>query len=201
MLPMRCRFGAVGALGRFGADGAFGRFGTVAALAVFLFAASPISAQQPTPPPAERQGDGQEPVLLPPGMMMGPGGMMRRRNMMRMCDPRGFGLAGWRVERLERTLELNDEQRSKLDDVIAASAKAIEQLLANCPRELPLTPTGRLEMTEARLSAMLESVRMLRAAFEPFYAALTDEQKARMTADAEGRGWRFEERERRRRRR
>lgn len=193
MLPMRCRFGA---------DGAFGRFGTVAALAVVLLAASPISAQQPTPPPpAERQGEGQEPVLLPPGMMMGPGGMMRRRNMMRMCDPRGFGLAGWRVERLERTLELNDEQRSKLDGVIAASAKAIEQLLANCPRELPLTPTGRLEMTEARLSAMLESVRMLRAAFEPFYAALTDEQKARMTADAEGRGWRFEERERRRRRR
>ena len=46
-------------------------------------------------------------------------------------------------------------------------------------------------MMEKRYAALLDATKALRMAFDPFYASLTDEQKARLTADHRGRGWRW----------
>ena len=152
----------------------------------------------PTAPDAPRR-----PSLVPPGVVIGPG-MVRERAIRRMCDPRTLGFDSWRIEPLEEALKLSEEQKGKLGAIRVASEKALAQFISNCPRELPLTPTGRLEMLEERLSAMLEAVKTLRGAFDAFYASLSDEQKAHLTPDDKGRGWRFERenegrRERRRR--
>ncbi len=91
---------------------------------------------------------------------------------------------------------LTEEQAKKLEDFKTASAKALETIVAACPGEPPLTPTGRLEMMEKRLASLLDAVKTLRGAFDPFYASLTDEQKAKLTADERGRRWRWEHAER-----
>ena len=77
------------------------------------------------------------------GMMMGPG-MMGMGGMGGMCDPRGAGLAEWRMERIERLVNPNDAQRAALDNLRNASAKAAEIVTAACPREFPASATGRL---------------------------------------------------------
>jgi hypothetical protein len=40
----------------------------------------------------------------------------------------------------------------------AASAKAIEMLKSDCPKDLPSIPTGRLAAMESRLQVMLAAV-------------------------------------------
>ena len=88
-----------------------------------------------------------------PGMMMGPG-MMGWRSMGRdICDPRGAGLAEWRINRLERAVQPTEAQRPALDELKSASQKAAEIISAACPRELSQSPVARLEAMEKRLDA------------------------------------------------
>jgi hypothetical protein len=56
----------------------------------------------------------------------------------------------------------------RADLLKAASTKAAETIAAACPRELPNSPVGRLEVMEKRLAAMLEGVKTVRPAFEAF---------------------------------
>jgi uncharacterized protein YicC (UPF0701 family) len=99
-----------------------------------------------------------------------------------LCSSRVGGLTDWPIEQIAQTVEPDDAQRALLDDVRAASAKAIDTLKAACPTDLPSTPTGRIEAMHTRLSAMLDAVRTVRPAFEKFYQSLNDEQKARLNA-------------------
>lgn len=123
------------------------------------------------------------------GMMMGPG-MMGMGGMGAMCDPRGAGLAEWRMERIERLVNPNDAQRAALDNLRNASTKAAEIIAAACPREFPASATGRLELMEKRLDAMQQAIRTVRPAFDAFYATLNDEQKARVnTSGPRHWGW------------
>jgi len=98
------------------------------------------------------------------------------------CGAGPAGLGSWRVDLIERTLSLNGPQRTKFDGLKTASQRAIQYLNESCPKAGPASPTGRLEATERRLSAMLEAVRTVQPALDDFYAALTDEQKARLAA-------------------
>jgi hypothetical protein len=157
----------------------------------------PASAQQPakpapnTPMATNQSNLDQKPSLMPKGMMMGPQAI-NEDALGRLCDPRTAGFTGWRVAQFERQLSLTDEQKTKLEDFKAASEKALGDLVRSCPKEVPLTPAGRLEMMEKRYAALLDATKALRTAFDPFYGSLTDEQKARMTADQRGRGWRWQ---------
>jgi LTXXQ motif family protein len=152
--------------------------------------ANPPAASGPTGP-----GSGPGPGYGPRGhgwghgMMMGPG-MMGMGGMVGMCDPRGAGLAEWRVERIERLVSPNDAQRAALDNLRNASTKAAQIVAAACPREFPASATGRLELMEKRLDAMQQAIRTVRPAFDAFYATLNDEQKARVnTSGPRHWGW------------
>jgi LTXXQ motif family protein len=126
------------------------------------------------------------------GMMMGPG-MMGGSGMGAMCDPRGAGLAEWRMERIERLITPTDAQRAALNDLRTASTKAAEIVTTACPREFPASATARLELMEKRLDAMQQAIKVVRPAFDAFYATLNDEQKARINTSGPrhwgGRGW------------
>ena len=158
-----------------------------AAAVAALVAATPVAAQ-PAPGAGPGGGPGWGPGMMGPGMMMGPGGWGMGRGGM-MCDPRGAGFAGWRIERLEQALKPTEAQKTALDELKAASPMAAEAVKAACPTEFAMTPTGRLEAMEKRLEAMLQAVKTVRPAFEKFYATLTDEQKARLNSVGPGRGW------------
>jgi hypothetical protein len=162
-----------------------------------LSSVSPASAQQPaksdsnTAMAANQSNLDQKPRFMPPGMMMGPQAI-NEDALGRLCDPRTAGFTGWRIAQFERGLSLTEEQKTKLEDFKAASAKALDNLVTSCPKEVPLTPAGRLEMMEQRYAALLDATKALRTAFDPLYASLTDEQKARLTADHRGHRWRWQ---------
>ena len=167
----------------------------IAATALMTPAISQTSGSgQASPPAASGPGAGPGPNYGPHGwgrgMMMGPG-MMGMGGMGAMCDPRGAGLAEWRMERIERLVNPNDAQRAALDNLRNASAKAAEIVTAACPREFPASATGRLELMEKRLDAMQQAIKTVRPAFDAFYATLNDEQKARVnTSGPRHWGWR-----------
>jgi len=93
-------------------------------------------------------------------------------------------LANWPIERISEVVEPTDAQRGALDDLRAASAKAVDMLKAGCPNDLPSIPTGRLAAMQSRLEVMLAAVKTVRPPLERFYQSLSDEQKARFNAVA-----------------
>jgi len=52
-------------------------------------------------------------------------------------------------------------------------------LQSDCPTYRPLTVTGRVEVMEQRLAAMLRAVDLVQPALTRFYGSLSDEQKER----------------------
>ena len=148
---------------------------TIIVLAVALGLPAFSAAAQPGP-----TGFG----LMGPGMMGWP--VMGRM----LCDPRAAGMAEWQIAAIERAIQPTDAQRPLLDALKTASSQATETVAKACPRELPQSPTGRLEVMEERLTAMLDAVKTVRPPFEAFYASLSDEQKARLARAAPRRwGW------------
>lgn len=171
---------------------------TIAAIAVAgLILGAPVIAQQAGPGPdnpSVERGPGYGPggsrgYGWGRGMMMGPG-MMGWSGGGMMCDPRAVGLAEWRMDRIEKLIGPNDAQRVALDALRTASAKAAETVTAACPPDLPASATGRLETMEKRLDAMLTAIKIVRPAFDAFYATLNDEQKARVNTGGSSR-WGF----------
>ena len=166
--------------------------------------AQPAGPSPGNPPAAGGPGPGGGPDTGPgpgygprggwgSGMMMGPGMMGWGGGMGGMgavCDPRGAGLAEWRMERIERLITPNEAQRTALNDLRTASTNAAEIIAAACPREFPASATARLELMEKRLDAMQQAIKTVRPAFDAFYATLNDEQKARVNTGGPRRwGW------------
>jgi LTXXQ motif family protein len=106
------------------------------------------------------------------------------------CDPSVAGMAEWRIDEIERVVQRTEAQRPALAALRTASAKAADGLKSACPLEIPQTSVQRLAFMEKRMEAMVEAIRIVRPAFEAFYAALSDEQKARLDAVGPQRwGW------------
>ena len=96
----------------------------------------------------------------------------------RCGDPKS-GLTQLPIERIEAVLHPAGKQKEALDRLSQATNNAVERLQAACPDDVPLTPLGRLEAMEKRLDAMLQAAALVLPALDEFYAALSNEQKAR----------------------
>jgi TolA-binding protein len=83
------------------------------------------------------------------------------------------------IERINAVLHPTGAQKDSLDRLSMATEKSVQILQAACPDEMPVTPVGRLQAIEKRLSTMLEAANELQPALNEFYASLTSEQKAR----------------------
>ncbi len=135
-----------------------------------IIAVAPAVAQ-----PIDRGGASAQPTVLGPAVPR-PG----TADLSCGAGPAGFG--SWSADAIEQTLSLDDAQRAKFNGLKTASQRAIQYLNESCPKNDPASPTGRLEVRERRLSAMLEAVRTVQPALDDFYATLSDEQKARLAA-------------------
>lgn len=136
--------------------------------------------------------------MMAPGMMSGQGMMgswtMGRRGFAGMCSPGSSGFAEWRADRIAELVKPTDAQRARFDEFKAASIKSAEIMRDACQTDVPATIVGRTEAMEKRMETMLQAVRAARPALEAFYATLSDEQKARLDANAvRGRSWRWRE--------
>ena len=123
------------------------------------------------------------------GMMMGPGMMGGRGGMAGMCSPRAAGMAEWRIERIERLIKPTDPQRTALEALRTASAKAAESVTAACPAKFPSGASARMEAMEKRMEGMLAAINTVRPAFDAFYATLSDDQKKKLDSAPRGWGW------------
>jgi LTXXQ motif family protein len=106
------------------------------------------------------------------------------RRAVEVCSDDAAQLTDWPIERISEVVLPTAAQRSALEELRAANAKAIDMLKSACPKDLPSIPTGRLAALESRLQAMLAAVQTVRPALERFYQSLSDEQKARFNAIA-----------------
>ncbi len=106
------------------------------------------------------------------------------RRAAEVCSDDAAQLTAWPIQRISEVVEPTEAQRPALDELRAASAKAIDMLKSGCPKDLPSIPTGRLAAMEGRLQVMLAAVQTVRPALERFYQSLSDEQKARFNAIA-----------------
>jgi hypothetical protein len=102
-----------------------------------------------------------------------------RQALQANCNSAKAGLSGLAVERIEQVVQPTRSQEAALDRLDDTLANAVDTLRQACPATVPLTPVGRLEAMEKRLAAMLTAANTVRPALDDFYAALSDEQKAK----------------------
>jgi hypothetical protein len=97
-----------------------------------------------------------------------------------LCDPRAAGsFAQLPVDRIAQTVRPTQQQQAAFDTLKAASASAAAALQASCPAMALETPVDRLDAVAKRLDGMVQAAKSVRPALGAFYAALSDEQKAR----------------------
>jgi hypothetical protein len=117
--------------------------------------------------------------------------MMGGRDFGFFCGPRMAGLAEWRIALIETGIKLNEAQRSRLEGLKTASAKAAEIITKDCPAMPPAKSIERLALAEQRLDAMQQAIKIVRPAFQAFYDSLAEKQKAAMDATGpRAWGWR-----------
>ncbi len=102
-----------------------------------------------------------------------------------MCGDDSRDIAGLPIDQIQQTLQLNDAQRSALDDLANASVKAAQQIKAACPTQIALTAPERLANMQQRIEAMIAAVQTVQPPLQKFYDLLNDEQRARLNALAQ----------------
>jgi LTXXQ motif family protein len=163
--------------------------GAAIRIAIVTSMVVPLVAFQVHAQPAGKGGEAG-PSGWGPGTMMGLG-MMGCRGMGFMCNPRLAGMAEWRIKKIEAAVKPTEAQRSALNELRAASTKAAEMITATCSTEVPAKSTERLALMEKRMEAMLQAIKLVKPAFDTFYATLDPEQKTRLDASGPRQwGWR-----------
>jgi hypothetical protein len=84
----------------------------------------------------------------------------------------------WPADEIENRLHPTDAQRSALQALRDASAKAADMLKTACQDIDAATPPARLAATAKRLDVMLQAIKPVRSALDDLYVTLSDEQKA-----------------------
>jgi len=100
-------------------------------------------------------------------------------SLAQVCNQRAAGIAALPIERIEQVVRPDDAQRGALEELREATTQAVNLLQSDCPTYRPLTVTGRVEVMEQRLAAMLRAVDLVQPALARFYGSLSDEQKER----------------------
>ncbi|MBR1284727.1 Spy/CpxP family protein refolding chaperone [Bradyrhizobium sp. AUGA SZCCT0177] len=107
---------------------------------------------------------------------------MSPQALKQLCKEPEKGITAWPIASIEEAVRPTPEQRAVLDDLKNAAAMAADAFKESCVDSFAMTPPGRLRAMMNRLSATLESVRIVRPALEKFYSSLSDEQQARFNA-------------------
>jgi len=100
--------------------------------------------------------------------------------LVRGCAAQAAEFTNWPLDDISRTVSPDDNQRNALEALRGKAKDAGERLAADCPRDLPAAPAARLEAAEQGIAATLAALDTVEPALKAFYAALNDEQKARL---------------------
>jgi LTXXQ motif family protein len=103
--------------------------------------------------------------------------------LVRGCAAQAAEFANWPLDNIARTVSADETQRKALETLRGKAKAAGERLAADCPRDVPSAPAARLEAAEQGIAATLAAFDTVEPALTAFYAALSDEQKARLYRD------------------
>jgi hypothetical protein len=103
-------------------------------------------------------------------------------NAAETCGAFAPGITDLPLDRFEQIVNATEDQRSALQDLKTAAAKASDVLKQSCSSETPLTPVARLDAMQKRLQAMEEANTIVRDPLVRLYGLLSDEQKQRLDA-------------------
>ena len=156
---------------------------------MLVLAAGSGFAQQPKPD--EHHPGGAPPsAAMPAGPMSGVGEMPMMGMMRTIMGQDGMGMmsghAEGRVAFLKAELKITDAQLplwNAVADAIRANAKGMSEMMSGMMGRSQSTATlpEKLASREKMMTAHLEALRKFKAAVDPLYAALSDDQKK--TAD------------------
>jgi hypothetical protein len=104
----------------------------------------------------------------------------------RICSGEAKGVTDFAIQKIADQVRPDQKQQDLLDDLKAATVKAVDIMQQACPTELSSTPTGRLAAMRSRVDAMLMAVGVIRPALDKFYDSLSDEQRERFIAVDQG---------------
>jgi hypothetical protein len=104
----------------------------------------------------------------------------------RICSGEANGVTDFAIQKIAQQVNPDQKQQDLLDDLKAATMKAVDIMQQACPTELSSTPTGRLAAMRSRVDAMLRAVEVIRPALDRFYQSLSDEQRERFIAVDQG---------------
>jgi hypothetical protein len=105
---------------------------------------------------------------------------------LRICSGQAQGVTDFSIQKIAQQVAPDRRQQELLDELKAATVKAVSILQAACPTDLPSTSTGRLAAMRARVDAMLRAVQIVRPKLDKFYQSLSDEQRVRFNALDQG---------------
>jgi hypothetical protein len=103
--------------------------------------------------------------------------------LIRGCGQQAVELQNWPFDAIAKIASPDDTQRRALDQLRATAADAAERLRSDCPLAVPAAPAAQLEAVEQAIDAGAAAFTAVQPSLEAFYAALDDEQKARLLRD------------------
>jgi hypothetical protein len=103
--------------------------------------------------------------------------------LIRGCGQQGVEMQNWPFDFIAQIVSLDDKQRSALDELRGTVKQAADSLMSNCPQDVPAAPTARFDAIEQAIDAAIEGFNIVQPTLQTFYAALDDEQKARLLRD------------------
>jgi LTXXQ motif family protein len=98
------------------------------------------------------------------------------------CGSLAPGVTDLPIADIQRTVRPTADQSAALNELNAAVATASSIVAASCPKDIPLTPVGRLDAAQKRLAATISAIDTVSAPLGNFYEALSDEQRQRFDA-------------------
>jgi hypothetical protein len=103
--------------------------------------------------------------------------------LIRGCMQQASGLQNLPFDEITRILAPDDTQRGALEALRASANAAAERVSAQCPRGEPAPPFARPEAVEQAIDTATTTFAAVDPPLRAFYAALDDEQKARLLRD------------------
>jgi LTXXQ motif family protein len=103
--------------------------------------------------------------------------------LIRGCIQQAAGLQNLPFDEIRRIVAPDDTQRGALEALRASASAAAEQVSAQCPQDEPASPSARLEAVEQAIDTATATFAAVDPPLRAFYAALDDEQKARLLRD------------------
>ena len=88
------------------------------------------------------------------------------------------------IERLRQEIAPNTNQISSLQLLGQAIDTGADRLGKSCPTEIPHEPTARLQLMLRQIEALTTAIDLIRPPLEDFEKSLTQEQQARLAAEA-----------------